>query len=219
MGMDPQYTLDDALQHAARSLAQGTGGAGAAAGQSAPTTAAATQGQANAQGGSTPVRPLRAMLARGAACDTCRARKVKCDASRPFCTPCLKSSRGDSALALTKCKYEGTRVAGRGGRCLDVRVRFRSEGERPCGRIFDDAPSATGVPNRPPSPSSSRQLINYHPRRSIPPAPSPSRSNRNFHIHVQHDSPPRSRIRLQSFSRRVGQEGSCGGLGGEDRGA
>ncbi|BGO99959.1 hypothetical protein JCM10021v2_003637 [Rhodotorula toruloides] len=111
MGMDPQYTLDDALQHAARSLAQGTGGAGAAAGQSAPTTAAATQGQANAQGGSTPVRPLRAMLARGAACDTCRARKVKCDASRPFCTPCLKSSRGDSALALTKCKYEGTSVA------------------------------------------------------------------------------------------------------------
>lgn len=37
--------------------------------------------------------------------------QVKCDASRPFCTPCLKSSRGDSALALTRCKYEGTSVA------------------------------------------------------------------------------------------------------------
>ncbi|GAA5905660.1 hypothetical protein JCM6882_008740 [Rhodosporidiobolus microsporus] len=51
------------------------------------------------------------MLARGAACDTCRARKVKCDALRPFCSPCLKSARGDSALAESKCKYEGTSVA------------------------------------------------------------------------------------------------------------
>ncbi|GAA6003285.1 hypothetical protein JCM10207_001843 [Rhodosporidiobolus poonsookiae] len=51
------------------------------------------------------------MLARGAACDTCRARKVKCDASRPFCSPCLKSARGDQSLAQTKCKYEGTSVA------------------------------------------------------------------------------------------------------------
>ncbi|GAA5972808.1 hypothetical protein JCM8115_001184 [Rhodotorula mucilaginosa] len=51
------------------------------------------------------------MLARGAACDTCRARKVKCDASRPFCTPCLKSSRGDTSAALSRCKYEGVTVA------------------------------------------------------------------------------------------------------------
>ncbi|GAA6000945.1 uncharacterized protein JCM10292_006506 [Rhodotorula paludigena] len=51
------------------------------------------------------------MLARGAACDTCRARKVKCDASRPFCTPCMKSARGDKEVAQAKCKYEGTSVA------------------------------------------------------------------------------------------------------------
>ncbi|GAA6049853.1 hypothetical protein JCM3770_004216 [Rhodotorula araucariae] len=51
------------------------------------------------------------MLARGAACDTCRARKVKCDASRPFCTPCLKSARGDTTVAQHKCRYEGTSVA------------------------------------------------------------------------------------------------------------
>ncbi|BGP37658.1 hypothetical protein JCM10449v2_001575 [Rhodotorula kratochvilovae] len=63
------------------------------------------------QGQGHSVRPLRAMLARGAACDTCRARKVKCDASRPYCTPCLKSARGDTATAAHKCKYEGTSVA------------------------------------------------------------------------------------------------------------
>ncbi|GAA5922351.1 hypothetical protein JCM3775_005700 [Rhodotorula graminis] len=51
------------------------------------------------------------MLARGAACDTCRARKVKCDASRPFCTPCLKSARGNPTVAQDKCRYEGTSVA------------------------------------------------------------------------------------------------------------
>ncbi|GAA5837768.1 hypothetical protein JCM9279_006855 [Rhodotorula babjevae] len=51
------------------------------------------------------------MLARGAACDTCRARKVKCDASRPFCSPCLKSARGNHAIAQDKCRYEGTSVA------------------------------------------------------------------------------------------------------------
>ncbi|GAA5890830.1 hypothetical protein JCM8208_003067 [Rhodotorula glutinis] len=51
------------------------------------------------------------MLARGAACDTCRARKVKCDASRPFCSPCLKSARGNPAVAQDKCRYEGTSVA------------------------------------------------------------------------------------------------------------
>ncbi|GAA6042228.1 hypothetical protein JCM8097_005105 [Rhodosporidiobolus ruineniae] len=51
------------------------------------------------------------MLARGAACDTCRARKVKCDASRPYCSPCLKSARGDVSVAQSKCKYEGTSVA------------------------------------------------------------------------------------------------------------
>ncbi|GAA5865866.1 hypothetical protein JCM8547_005740 [Rhodosporidiobolus lusitaniae] len=51
------------------------------------------------------------MLARGAACDTCRARKVKCDAARPFCAPCLKSARGVESVALQKCKYEGTSVA------------------------------------------------------------------------------------------------------------
>ncbi|GAA5989687.1 hypothetical protein JCM11641_007280 [Rhodosporidiobolus odoratus] len=51
------------------------------------------------------------MLARGAACDTCRARKVKCDAARPYCSPCLKSARGDTAIAHSKCKYEGTSVA------------------------------------------------------------------------------------------------------------
>ncbi|GAA5990411.1 hypothetical protein JCM5350_003690 [Sporobolomyces pararoseus] len=51
------------------------------------------------------------MLARGAACDTCRARKVKCDASRPYCSPCLKSARGNTALATERCAYEGTSVA------------------------------------------------------------------------------------------------------------
>ncbi|BGP22550.1 hypothetical protein JCM10295v2_001435 [Rhodotorula toruloides] len=40
-----------------------------------------------------------------------RTQQVKCDASRPFCTPCLKSARGDTHLALQKCKYEGTSVA------------------------------------------------------------------------------------------------------------
>ncbi|GAA6061598.1 hypothetical protein JCM10212_000906 [Sporobolomyces blumeae] len=51
------------------------------------------------------------MLARGAACDTCRARKVKCDATRPFCSPCLKSARGNTTVAASKCAYEGTSVA------------------------------------------------------------------------------------------------------------
>ncbi|GAA6016950.1 hypothetical protein JCM11491_006922 [Sporobolomyces phaffii] len=51
------------------------------------------------------------MLARGAACDTCRARKVKCDALRPHCSPCLKSARGNLAVASEKCAYEGTSVA------------------------------------------------------------------------------------------------------------
>ncbi|GAA5852757.1 hypothetical protein JCM3766R1_006147 [Sporobolomyces carnicolor] len=51
------------------------------------------------------------MLARGAACDTCRARKVKCDALRPHCSPCLKSARGDATLAAERCAYEGTSVA------------------------------------------------------------------------------------------------------------
>ncbi|GAA5959437.1 hypothetical protein JCM21900_003753 [Sporobolomyces salmonicolor] len=51
------------------------------------------------------------MLARGAACDTCRARKVKCDALRPFCSPCLKSARGNTDVATQKCAYEGTSVA------------------------------------------------------------------------------------------------------------
>ncbi|GAA5905111.1 uncharacterized protein JCM6883_004969 [Sporobolomyces salmoneus] len=51
------------------------------------------------------------MLARGAACDTCRARKVKCDALRPHCSPCLKSARGNVSLAQERCKYEGTSVA------------------------------------------------------------------------------------------------------------
>lgn len=37
--------------------------------------------------------------------------QVKCDASRPFCTPCLKSSRGDTSAALSRCKYEGVTVA------------------------------------------------------------------------------------------------------------
>ncbi|BGP13549.1 hypothetical protein JCM10213v2_001475 [Rhodosporidiobolus nylandii] len=36
---------------------------------------------------------------------------VKCDALRPFCSPCLKSARGDANVAQTKCKYEGTSVA------------------------------------------------------------------------------------------------------------
>ncbi|GAA5931827.1 uncharacterized protein JCM15063_001579 [Sporobolomyces koalae] len=51
------------------------------------------------------------MLARGAACDTCRARKVKCDALRPHCSPCLKSARGNTTVASEKCAYEGTSVA------------------------------------------------------------------------------------------------------------
>ncbi|GAA5875603.1 hypothetical protein JCM16303_000680 [Sporobolomyces ruberrimus] len=57
------------------------------------------------------VKPIRPMLARGAACDTCRARKVKCDALRPHCSPCLKSARGNLVVAGEKCAYEGTSVA------------------------------------------------------------------------------------------------------------
>ncbi|GAA5840455.1 hypothetical protein JCM11251_006565 [Rhodosporidiobolus azoricus] len=43
--------------------------------------------------------------------DGWRSAGVKCDASRPFCSPCLKSARGDTSVAQSKCKYEGTSVA------------------------------------------------------------------------------------------------------------
>lgn len=37
--------------------------------------------------------------------------QVKCDASRPYCSPCLKSARGNTTIAASKCAYEGTSVA------------------------------------------------------------------------------------------------------------
>jgi len=37
--------------------------------------------------------------------------QVKCDASRPYCTPCLKSARGNTTVATERCAYEGTSVA------------------------------------------------------------------------------------------------------------
>lgn len=53
----------------------------------------------------TPARVQRAMLPRGAACDLCRSRKVKCDAQKPVCGNCIKSARGN--LDSLNCVYEG----------------------------------------------------------------------------------------------------------------
>ena len=53
----------------------------------------------------TAARPHRAMLPRGAACDLCRSRKVKCDAQKPVCGNCIKSARGN--LDSLNCVYEG----------------------------------------------------------------------------------------------------------------
>lgn len=51
-------------------------------------------------------RVARAMLPRGAACDLCRTRKVKCDGLRPVCNQCTKAARG-STDHVTTCIYEG----------------------------------------------------------------------------------------------------------------
>ena len=50
-----------------------------------------------------PARPHRAMLPRGAACDLCRSRKVKCDAQKPVCGNCVKAAKGGSV----DCVWEG----------------------------------------------------------------------------------------------------------------
>ncbi|ORY75339.1 hypothetical protein BCR35DRAFT_306317 [Leucosporidium creatinivorum] len=57
-------------------------------------------------------RPVRAMLARGAACDLCRARKVKCDGARPICAQCLKSAKGNADAC--NCVYEGAGTVAKG---------------------------------------------------------------------------------------------------------
>ncbi|KAM0749887.1 hypothetical protein T439DRAFT_41771 [Meredithblackwellia eburnea MCA 4105] len=59
-------------------------------------------------------RPLRAMLARGAACDLCRSRKVKCDSVKPVCSQCKKSARGN--LSEINCVYDGGAAARAGGK-------------------------------------------------------------------------------------------------------
>ncbi|SGY40412.1 BQ5605_C003g02371 [Microbotryum silenes-dioicae] len=51
-------------------------------------------------------KTVRAMLARGAACDLCRARKVKCTGEKPICAQCLKSARGNASLC--NCVYDGS---------------------------------------------------------------------------------------------------------------
>ncbi|SCV67023.1 BQ2448_5669 [Microbotryum intermedium] len=69
---------------------------------SAKTTDIFADSSTNGKG----TKPVRAMLARGAACDLCRARKVKCTGEKPICAQCLKSARGNASLC--NCVYDGS---------------------------------------------------------------------------------------------------------------
>ncbi|BGP38274.1 hypothetical protein JCM10450v2_002217 [Rhodotorula kratochvilovae] len=53
------------------------------------------------------------ILQKGAACSTCKARKVRCDAAKPACTACRRSARfrGDDP-SLVVCSYSATRRCG-----------------------------------------------------------------------------------------------------------
>ncbi|GAA6052529.1 hypothetical protein JCM3770_003811 [Rhodotorula araucariae] len=53
------------------------------------------------------------ILQKGAACSTCKARKVRCDAAKPACTACRRSARfrGDDP-SLVVCSYTATRRCG-----------------------------------------------------------------------------------------------------------
>ncbi|GAA5921262.1 hypothetical protein JCM3775_002965 [Rhodotorula graminis] len=53
------------------------------------------------------------ILQKGAACSTCKARKVRCDAAKPACTACRRSARfrGDDPN-LVLCSYSATRRCG-----------------------------------------------------------------------------------------------------------
>ncbi|GAA5880412.1 hypothetical protein JCM3774_006440 [Rhodotorula dairenensis] len=58
----------------------------------------------------------KAILAKGAACASCKARKVKCSATRPSCDACRRSARfrGDDPAAVVCSYFEGRRCSANG---------------------------------------------------------------------------------------------------------
>lgn len=72
------------------------------------TNGSSTNGTSAAAGASTSAsKPTRVMLARGAACQTCRSRKVKCDGAMPICAQCKKSAAVKNLpLDEIRCVYE-----------------------------------------------------------------------------------------------------------------
>ncbi|GAA6042705.1 hypothetical protein JCM8097_003756 [Rhodosporidiobolus ruineniae] len=57
------------------------------------------------------------ILAKGKACSTCKARKVRCDAIKPACTACRRSARfrGDDPELVRCCYFEGAKRCSTGG--------------------------------------------------------------------------------------------------------
>ncbi|KAM0792053.1 hypothetical protein ACM66B_004760 [Microbotryomycetes sp. NB124-2] len=100
------------------------------------------------------VKKPRQMIARGAACDTCRKRKLKCDAQRPACSQCIKGAKRTGGQAC--CTYDGqfTVAATRGtsppfGDTTAAIASSTANGKRSREASIDDAQSTDDVASAP----------------------------------------------------------------------
>ncbi|GAA5902654.1 hypothetical protein JCM8208_007030 [Rhodotorula glutinis] len=120
------------------------------------------------------------ILQKGAACSTCKARKVRCDAATPACTACRRSARfrGDDP-SLVLCSYSATRRCGpapssspeAAARVKEVKARTAS----PIQPVGPEAVSSERGPSSPRCSEPSFPILSSAPAH-LPPAPSTSSS-------------------------------------------
>ncbi|GAA5834660.1 hypothetical protein JCM9279_007074 [Rhodotorula babjevae] len=115
------------------------------------------------------------ILQKGAACSTCKARKVRCDAAKPACTACRRSARfrGDDPN-LVLCSYSATRRCGpapgaspeAAARVKEVKARVSS----PIQPVAVEAVSSERALSSPRYSEPSFPILSSAPRHLPPPA-------------------------------------------------
>ncbi|GAA5993679.1 hypothetical protein JCM10908_002291 [Rhodotorula pacifica] len=112
----------------------------------------------------------KAILAKGAACASCKVRKVKCSATRPSCDACRRSARfrGDDPAAVVCSYFEGRRCSANGplgpGSKRVRRAKHSSIEDSDASSTASTESDGSAT-----SPSSSSTSLHTHPARSASP--------------------------------------------------